>query len=47
MYLPFLLNSYQVESRGSNKPTDQEFLKKQEELLLDNYSVLMLFYLML
>ncbi|XP_015376348.1 PREDICTED: kinetochore protein NDC80 homolog [Diuraphis noxia] len=37
MYLPFLLNSYQVESRGSNKPADQEFLKKQEELLLENY----------
>jgi len=40
MYLPFLLNSYQVESRGSSKPTDKEFLKKQEELLLDNYSLL-------
>ncbi|XP_027853547.2 kinetochore protein NDC80 homolog [Aphis gossypii] len=37
MYLPFLLNSYQVESRGSGKPADQEFLKKQEELLLENY----------
>ncbi|XP_050522455.1 kinetochore protein NDC80 homolog isoform X2 [Daktulosphaira vitifoliae] len=37
MYLPFLLNSYQVESRGTNKPTDKEFLQKQEELLLENY----------
>jgi len=38
MYLPFLLNSYQVKSRGTGKPADIEFLQKQEELLLENYS---------
>jgi len=38
MYLPFLLNSYQVESRGTGKQGDNEFLQKQEELLLENYS---------
>lgn len=38
MYLPFLLNSYQVECRGTGKPADKEFLQKQEELLLENYS---------
>jgi len=37
MYLPFLLNSYQVESRETGKPADSEFLQKQEELLLENY----------
>jgi len=47
MYLPFLLNTYQVESRGTGKPADQEFLHKQEELLLENYSLLILFYLIL
>lgn len=45
MYLPFLLNSYIVETRGSGKPADIEFLQKQEELLLENYSLLKLFYL--
>lgn len=38
LYLPFLLNSYQVECRESGKPADQEYLRKQEELLLENYS---------
>lgn len=40
MYLPFLLNSFQVECRGTGKPAEQEFLQKQEELLLENYSSL-------
>lgn len=38
MYLPFLLNSYQVESRVTGKPAEQEFLQRQEDLLLENYS---------
>ncbi|VVC40485.1 Kinetochore protein Ndc80 [Cinara cedri] len=37
MYFPFLLNSYQVESRGTGKQADQEFLQKQEEFLYENY----------
>ncbi|XP_050440455.1 kinetochore protein NDC80 homolog [Adelges cooleyi] len=37
MYLPFLLNSYQVETREIKKPADIEFLQKQEDLLLENY----------
>lgn len=44
MYMPFLLNSYLVECRETGKQTDQEFLRKQEELLLENYSLLKLYY---
>lgn len=36
-YLPFLLNSYLIETRGSGKSSDKEYLQKQEELLLENY----------
>lgn len=40
MYLPFLLNSYEVECRVTGKQIiDQEFLMKQEEFLLENYSL--------
>lgn len=38
MYFPFLLNSYQIESRGTGKQVDQDFLQKQEEILYENYS---------
>ncbi|KAE9545165.1 hypothetical protein AGLY_000708 [Aphis glycines] len=37
LYLPFLLNVYQIESRGTVKPEIRELLRKQEDLLLENY----------
>ncbi|XP_025204202.1 kinetochore protein NDC80 homolog [Melanaphis sacchari] len=37
LYLPFLLNVYQIESKGTVKLEIQESLHKQEELLLENY----------
>lgn len=41
--MPFLLDSYQVESKETGKPADKEFLQKQEYLLLENYSQLTYF----
>lgn len=36
-YLPYLLNSYLIETRDTGKPADIEFLQKQKELMLENY----------
>lgn len=38
IYLPFLLNSFVFENKVVLKSADKEFLKKEEELLLENYS---------